>query len=242
MKKQIILLITVSIFSCSYNIKYYRESIPKNRLDVNLTGNTALIRTLHADIFVKHIDKDLEKSVQNSFCFRSDDNTQAQDTFIIDEIPLDIFLIIIKNRTNKPISDINSSIFYEKKSLSPLSPELIKDEKIYPDYNGINLEKIGQYRRILTTFSEIEKVNFDKDTSLYKFKTLLPNDAIMFFNAYKTAFRNKDDYKLKISYTQENIKKVIDFDFTYFEYRTDSAEYMEHLKKTEKEKEKNLWL
>lgn len=238
--KKIIYLILCIFTSCTYKTGIFRDIAPVPRIDTTIDNSFAMIRTIYADIYIRYVNEETFNELSKQKCFRIE-NTEKID-IPLSKPEFELFQIIVKNKSNYNISNIETKIIIKDRSIEPVSKESISKNKTYTSYRNIDMLKLFKYRRIISQKPDIN--NFDKYTFEYDFNIIQKSDSICFFRGFGLHSDNSKNIKFEIAFECDKRKKVIDFDYKKIEYRHDSDEFIRYkLKKDNKnQKESNLWL
>ncbi|HRX46213.1 MAG TPA: hypothetical protein P5120_01740 [Spirochaetota bacterium] len=203
----IYLCIISLLLSCSSPGKWgYRAA---ERADVDIVGNRAgLIRTVYCDIYIEEPGIEQHRKIYESDVYRGSGSG----------MPLEpCFQFIVSNTWNRPLIIEKITIRYDNEDHGPEFYDYIKD----PDYTekrfAVNLNKMMQYRRLLTEDELIDEIDYDTETVEYRSDFIAPGDKVLLYRFFPVIPHNKG-VKIYISIKYFNMKKIIDFDITRFDY------------------------
>lgn len=208
-----ILIIYIIIFSvllslsCSTAGKWgYRAA---ERGDIDIVGNRAgLIRTVYCDIYVEHAAIDQQRRIIEADIYRGKGRG----------MPLDpCFQFIIINTWNRPIVIDKIVLRYDNEDHEPELYDYIKDNGYADKRFAVNLNKMMQTRRLLSEDELIDEIDYDTETVEYRSDFIAPGDRVLFYRFFPVIPHRKN-VKLYITIKYFNMKKIIDFDITRFDY------------------------
>lgn len=202
-------LFILLFLSCSSGAKVERIYRAGERGDVDIVGNRGgLIRTVYCDIYMENLRRDLWRKVYDSGSYRGRGSG----------MPLEpCFQFIIVNTWNRPIKVEKIGLRYDNEDHEPEFYDYIKD----PGYSGerfaVNLDSMQRYRRLLSDDELIDGIDYDTETVDYRSDFIAPGDKVLFFRFFPVV-PDKKGVKMYITIKYFDIKKIIDFDITRFDY------------------------
>ncbi len=203
----IYLLFLSLLLSCSSAGKGgYRAS---ERGDVDIVGNRAgLIRTVYCDIYVENLNSKLRQKIYDADVYRGSGSG----------MPLEpCFHFIVSNTWNRPLVIEKIVLRYDNEDHEPELYDYIKD----PDYAekrfAVNINKMMQNRRLLSEDELIDEIDYDTETVEYRSDFIAPGDKVLFYRFFPVIPHRKG-VKIYITIKYFNMKKIIDFDITRFDY------------------------
>lgn len=214
------------IFFCSSGVERGYSPSLKYENDYDLRG-TASIKTLYADIYIKRIDNKSWRKLHEYPHYINKDTSESD--FRVP--PFISFFMIIKNNSDFPLvysfSEIKSALEVQKDlSISDINSELKS-----PAYLFSNHEKLISFFRLIAEKRSLEEIDFENDLIPTTVDYIPPGDSVVkvvHFRWIPVSFR---EFTMSISLTVGGLKKVIDFDFRKFEYRTDGEYFLKPKRK-----------
>jgi hypothetical protein len=206
-KTFIIYLIFLTLISCSNTdkISFYRA---EERADTEIiNGKAGLIRTIHCDIYIEHIDSNTWKYIKRFNTFKASGTDLPSDP---------CFHFIIENTWNKPITIEKVEILSSEYSAQSEDYSFIKDKNYLENRFAVNIPSMLKNRRILSEHILVKDIDFEEDASLYKLYFIAPGDKISFFKFFGSIPSGKLS-KIRISIKYSDFKKVIDFNIARFD-------------------------
>jgi len=204
------LIISMSLFlSCTHDSKgvwIYRAG---ERGDVNIVGDRAgLIRTVYCDIYIENLSRELREKI-----YESDVYGGGGRGFPVEPC----FQFIITNTWSRPLKIDKISIRYDSSDREPEFFDYIKDSEYAEKRFSVNLNSMQQYRRLLSDDELIDEIDYDTETVEYRSDFIAPGDKILFYRFFPVVPHRKG-VKIYIIIKYFEMKKIIDFDITRFEY------------------------
>jgi len=205
-----LLLICISLLlSCSHDSRgvwIYRAG---ERGDVNIVGGRAgLIRTVYCDIYIENLSRELREKI-----YESDVYGGGGRGFPVEPC----FQFIITNTWSRPLKIDKISIRYDSSDREPEFFDYIKDSEYAEKRFSVNLNSMQQYRRLLSDDELIDEIDYDTETVEYRSDFIAPGDKILFYRFFPVVPHRKG-VKIYIIIKYFEMKKIIDFDITRFEY------------------------
>jgi len=210
-KKFFIIMLTLSplVFSCSSDSKGVWIYRAMERGDVDIVGGRAgLIRTVYCDIYIENLSREQRSSVYDSDVYRGRGKG----------FPLEpCFQFIVSNTWSRPLKIDKISIRYDSVDRTPEFYSYIKDRD-YPEKRfAVDLNSMQKYRRLLTDDELIDEIDYDSETVEYRSDFIAPGDKILFYRFFPVVPHSKG-VRVYITIKYFEMKKIIDFDITRFEY------------------------
>ena len=206
-KTFIIYLIIMTFISCANTdkISFYRA---EERADTEIiNGKVGLIRTIHCDIYIEHIDGNTWSHIKKINTFKAGGSGLPADP---------CFHFIIENTWNKPITIEKVEILSSEYAVQSEDYSFIKDKNYLENRFAINTSSMLKIRRILSEHILVKDIDFEEDASLYKLYFIAPGDKISFFKFFPSIPSGRLS-KVRISIKYSDFKKVIDFNIARFD-------------------------
>lgn len=179
------------------------------RGDVDIVGNrSGLIRTVYCDIYVENLSRQLRQKIYDADVYRGSGSGMPVEP---------CFHFIVSNTWNRPLVIEKIELRYDNEDHEPELYDYIKD----PDYAekrfAVNLNKMMQNRRLLTEDELIDEIDYDTETVEYRSDFIAPGDKVLFYRFF-SVIPHRKGVKMYITIKYFNMKKIIDFDITRFDY------------------------
>jgi len=200
-------IIILLVLSCSSSTQWgYRAA---ERADVDIVGNrAALMRTLYCDIYVENLTGELRQILYDSDIYRGRGKG----------MPLEpCFQFIVLNTWKRPIVIEKIVLRYDNEEFEPELYEYVNDPGYTEKRFAVNLNKMMQNRRLLTEDELIDEIDYDTETVEYRSGFIAPGDRVLFYRFFPFVPHRKG-VKMFITIKYFEMKKIIDFDMTRFDY------------------------
>ncbi len=205
----ILFALIVCIVSCSGNLRKGSMFRAVERGDVEVIGNRAgLIRTVYCDLYIQNLNIDARKRLADMDCYRGYGRDFPAEP---------CFQFIVSNTWNRPILIEKITLRYDSENHDPEFFDYISDPGYREKRFAFNLNSMRQYRRLLSDNELIEDINYSKETIEYRSDFIAPGDKILFFRFFPY-IPDRKDIKIYITIKYFDIKKIIDFDISRFDY------------------------
>lgn len=194
---------------CSPGVKGERIYRAEERGDVDIVGNRAgLIRTVYCDIYIENLSRDLRQKVYNTGSYSGSGRV----------MPLEpCFQFIISNTWSRPLKIEKIVLRYDNEDHEPEFYDYIKDPGYVERRYAVNPDSMMRYRRLLSDDELIDGIDYDTETVEYRSDFIAPGDKILFFRFFPVV-PHKKGVKVFITIKYFDMKKIIDFDITRFDY------------------------
>lgn len=210
--KYILFIVTISIsfflFCCS-GVKSRQIYRAAERGDVDIVGGRAgLIRTVYCDIYIENLNSELRQRVYDSEIFKGGGRGMPMEP---------CFQFLIVNTWNRPLTIEKIVLRYDNSDHEPEFYDYIKDPGYKEKRFAVNLDSMMQIRRLLTDDELIDEIDYDFETVEYRSGFIAPGDKVLFFRFFPVVPQRKN-VKIYISIKYFDMKKIIDFDISRFDY------------------------
>ncbi len=193
-----------------------RTTRPVERPDTEIIrDSTGLIRTIHCDVYVTHLDTAMWDTFrrQDAFMKKKPSARRTRDP------ELTGFFAVIRNTSRYPVALSDTRVRYGENAAPSLNDEEIQKICSSPAYSQYDFHAITALRRVRGTALNPDAISIDRDTLPGGGDTIPPEESaavVLLFNTVPVQYR---DVKLELTVSSRGEKKVIDFDFHRGEYR-----------------------
>jgi len=217
--KVLLAILIFSYLSCmNPHVLIRREILPSDRPEVDINNKkTGIIRSVDLDVSVRYVSPDDYKEL------RSYDQFSLRETSSGNNSPLEIYFFTIRNTTKQIVSDVSFEIKGNGVSYPALTLQEIHKRLSTKYYTIEKAQIMFSMRRLLASETELDKIDFDKDTILYPFGFILPLEAGSIFVAFLMPPVELRRYRLSVNYNVGGMKKNVDFEMARIEYRQDDS-------------------
>ncbi len=215
-KSPVIPVLILLIFIQCARTRIIRTTLPVERADTEvIQGKTALIRTYHCDIYLRHIDAALWKTIRKQDCFMS----ESEKYIRIRDPRFTGFLAVIKNTSRYPVNITDPHIVSNgmmNQSLTVSETEAICSSQAYSRYD---FPAILSTRTVTGGPLRPGDIEFDKETIPAESGAIAPDKTASVIYLFRWLPVKHRTIKVTLTVNSPHEKKVIDFDFMRKEYR-----------------------
>lgn len=232
-KHSLLIIISISIIlSCSGPGVEHRAVPPESvRMEI-LKGERGLLRSLYCDLYADEVTTAEWNRIFEAESFRKEiEHTDVHEPRIP---PLNVFRIMVRNTWKLPLRIVDISVAYGDKQVPCLDSVSIAPYIKSPLYSPVNWETLFAPRRLAIP-PETEIINYDTDTVRSLLDFIPADDVVMRIVAFPWIPVEARDFILKVTVTDGSDKKIIDFEFHRFEYRTSGKYYLKPARKDDHE-------
>jgi hypothetical protein len=210
-------ILVFSLLSCvSPHVQIHRETVPADRPEIDINDKkTGVIRSVDVDISVRYISPEDYRELRNY------DQFNLRETHSGNVPPFDIYFITVRNTSAQAVSDVSFQIKGNGTSYPALTLQEIHRKLSTKTYTIGKAQSMFTMRRIVKNETELDRIDFDKDTIIYPFGFILPFESGSVFAAFAMPPVELRRFRLSTNYTIAGMKKNVDFEMVRIEYRQD---------------------
>ena len=148
------------------------------------------------------------------------------------------FHIVVSNMGSLPLGIDSITLHYGSVEKKPIAVEDAVKRSRSPAYRAFDFKKVLAARRLMGDRYCLKKINYERDVIDYRLDFIIPGDRLIRIVAFEwvpVQFRRLR-VAVRVSQLGSAEKKVIDFNFRRFEYRTRGAYYRKPGKKSGEKK------
>jgi hypothetical protein len=218
---------------CARTLGIQRGLEPEQRLVLEVKkGGCALIRTRLCDVAAEPIDYLKWRKLLDQSVFTGGRRVQADA-----RIPKFLFFhLVVSNVGPVPLVIDSVTLHYGTVEKSPISlDEALKRSKS-PAYRAFHFKNILTDKRLMGDEYCLKKINYERDVIDYRLGFVNPGDRVIRIAAFEWVPVQYRDLRLAVHISplgEGDEKKVIDFNFKRFEYRTRGRYYRRPAEKSE---------
>ncbi|OHD66047.1 MAG: hypothetical protein A2176_09820 [Spirochaetes bacterium RBG_13_51_14] len=220
-----IVLLAVPIalcLSCLTRRELVRVTRPAERSDIDIIkSGSALIRSLYCDITAEAVDDALWRKLRTARAYSLVPGSAARQRIP----PLTAFHVMVKNTAPTPIRIEKAQVRYGAVARDALAADEIAGRLKSPSYSVYNFCALLSPRRLLEEKDAAGNIDYDRDTISSKLDFVPPNDTVLKLIVFDRIPVEAGTFKLLIRITASGREKIIDFDFTGRDYRTNGEDY-----------------
>lgn len=193
-----------------------------------LESGRGIVRSLLCDVLGEGLTPAEWERILKSEIFQK--KTDRYDIRIPRIPPLIFVRIMIRNTWKYPIWIEDISLVHGSESVKPLDQKTLLQQMPSPMYALLNWDQFLSPRRVAVP-PETEIIEYNTDTILTTLDFIPSDDTVMRFLAFPWIPVQERKFTLRIAVTDGRDKKIIDFDFTRFEYRSSGKIFLKPAKK-----------
>jgi hypothetical protein len=236
-KKLAYMTIACILFAgCARTLGIQRGLEPEQSLVLEVKkGGCALIRTRLCDVAAEPIDHLKWRRLLDQSVFSGDRRGQAEA-----RIPKFLFFhLVVSNVGTEPLVIDSLVLHYGTVEKNPISVDETLKRTKSPAYRAFRFKNILTDKRLMGDEYCLKKINYERDVIDYRLRFVSPGDRIIRIAAFDWVPVQYRDLRLAVHIStlgEGAEKKVIDFNFKRFEYRTRGKYYRRPAEKS-KERE-----
>ncbi len=224
----IFLALTVFTVYCSGKHGIVRSIDAVERIDVEQkTGGCSVIRSLYCDIYVELMNSEKWNYLLNNQFFTA--SSREYDNYRFTNYP--VLHYIVRNTGREPIKIEKISVEYGKKKTDSLTFQTFKSLHKSQAYKVFEFKKLFTNRRLVGDKYCLKKIDYHKDTVPFLFDFIPPSDTVLGFTAFPWIPVEERKFRVIFHIDYAGRKKVLNFDFQRFEYRSRGEDFRKQEKK-----------
>jgi hypothetical protein len=237
MRKLVYIAIACILFAgCRRTLGIQRGLEPEQRLVLEVKkGRCALIRTRLCDVAAEPVDHLKWRKLLGQSVFTGDRRVQAEA-----RIPKFLFFhLVVSNVGPVPLVIDSVTLHYGTVEKSPVSVDEALKRSKSPAYRAFRFKNILTDKRLMGDEYCLKKIDYERNVIDYRLGFINPGDRIIRIAVFDWVPVQYRDLRLAVHVLplgEGAEKKVIDFKFKRFEYRTRGRYYRRPSEKSEERK------
>ena len=229
MRRSVFPILVITFSLCCSSGQMDRRATPKESVRMEtLKAGRGLVRSMYCDLYADELNPSEWERLFDCESFKKKiDRSDIRSP----RIPELLFIrIMLRNTSKFPIRIGDVTIVYGKNTAPALDRKALDEYIRSPMYTPVNWDYLLAPRTLLQV-PETEIINYDKDSVRTTLDFIPSGDTVMRIIPFQRVPVQERDFTLKLTVTDGRDKKIIDFEFHRFEYRTSGKDFLKPEKK-----------
>ncbi|MCU0821952.1 MAG: hypothetical protein MUC95_05700 [Spirochaetes bacterium] len=218
MKKKTVTCVLISFIlaGCSFKQKIEREIKPVEKYNIQINEeDRACYKDNISEITLEIINNDRWERLLDFECFKN----KKSDSSIWRTPGLLFHYLTVKNTGSGPLRITGIRLIYGENEKPVLSADEIKKRLISPAYSMIDFSLLMKDRRLLTSGTGLDDIDFDLDSIEYGLNFVNRGDLISKIIIFEPVPAGYRTYKISIQLESSGDSSTPSFEFNRLEYR-----------------------